>query len=409
MADTSKGALRALRDGDSGLIYVVWELTLRCDLSCDHCGSRAGKKRDDELTTDEALAVVEELAAMGAREVTLIGGEAYLREDWDVIARAIVDAGMRCTMTSGGRGFTPERARRAHAAKVSSVSISVDGMREAHDLQRGLNGSFDAALASMQTLRDAGVGVSANTQVNRVSLPDLEALLDLWIAHGVSGWQMQLTVPMGRAAEHPDWLLQPYELLEVYPKLAALAERGAAHGVLFWPANNIGYFGPYETILRGRGVHEDRAWSGCVAGKHALGLESNGAVKGCPSLPTSEYVGGNLRERSIREIWDTSRELRFTRDRTTEDLWGFCKGCYYADTCRAGCTWTSHVFFGRAGNNPYCHHRSLERQKAGLRERVVQIASAPGKPFDHGKFEIVVEPHDAPVPAGGTRRHLPLA
>jgi radical SAM protein with 4Fe4S-binding SPASM domain len=407
MAEESKPALRTLRDGDSGLIYVVWELTLRCDLSCNHCGSRAGKKREDELTTDEALGVVLELAAMGAREVTLIGGEAYLREDWDVIARAIVDAGMRCTMTSGGRGFTPERARRAHAAKVSSVSISVDGMREAHDLQRGLAGSFDSALASMQTLRDAGVGVSANTQVNRVSLPDLEALLDLWIAHGVSGWQMQLTVPMGRAAEHPEWLLQPYELLDVYPKLAALAARGAANGVLFWPANNIGYFGPHEAILRGRGVHEDRAWSGCVAGKHALGLESNGAVKGCPSLPTSEYVGGNLRERSIRDIWDTSRELRFTRDRTTEDLWGFCKTCYYADTCRAGCTWTSHVFFGRSGNNPYCHHRSLERRKAGLRERVQQIESAPGKPFDHGKFEILVEPHDAPLPA--PRRHLPLA
>lgn len=389
----------------TGLVYVVWELTLRCDLSCNHCGSRAGKKREDELTTDEALRVVQELADMGAREVTLIGGEAYLREDWDIVARAITDAGMRCTITSGGRGFTVDRALRARKAKVSSVSISVDGLRETHDRQRGLDGSFEAALASMKALRDAGVEVSANTQVNRLSFPELDALLDLWISLGVTGWQMQLTVPMGRAAEHPDWLLQPYELLEVYPKLAELALRGRDHGVLFWPANNIGYFGPYETILRGRGVHEDRVWSGCVAGKHALGLESNGAVKGCPSLPSAEYTGGNLRERSIREIWDHSSELRFTRDRKASDLWGYCKDCYYADVCHAGCNWTSHVILGRRGNNPYCHHRALDRQKAGLRERFVKVEDAPGKPFDHGKFELIVESADAPLPA---KRHLPL-
>ena len=94
---------------------------------------------------------------------------------------------------------------------------------------------------------------------------------------------------------------------------------------------------------------------------------------------------------------------RFTRDRTTADLWGFCAGCYYADECRAGCTWTAHVFFGRSGNNPYCHHRALEHAKRGLRERLVQVARGNGAPFDHGKFEIVVEPCDAPV-TGGKRR-----
>src|SRR5690349_7267237 len=63
----------------SGLVYVVWEITLRCDLACGHCGSRAGKPRADELTTAEALDLVRQIAEMGAHEVTLIGGEAYLR------------------------------------------------------------------------------------------------------------------------------------------------------------------------------------------------------------------------------------------------------------------------------------------------------------------------------------------
>ena len=86
-------------------------------LSCGGCGSRAGKPRSDELSTEEALDVVAQLAAMGTREVTLIGGEAYLREDWHLIARAIVDHGMRASMTTAGRGMTRERAELAKAVR----------------------------------------------------------------------------------------------------------------------------------------------------------------------------------------------------------------------------------------------------------------------------------------------------
>lgn len=61
------------------------------------------------------------------------------------------------------------------------------------------------------------------------------------------------------------------------------------------------------------------------------------------------------------------------------------------DVCRAGCTWTSDVLFGKPGNNPYCHHRALERQREGKRERIVKVSEAPGLPFDYGHFELVLE------------------
>ena len=389
----------------SAPIYVVWEITLRCDLSCGHCGSRAGKPRTDELSTSEALGVVAQLAAMGSREVTLIGGEAYLRDDWHVIARSIVDHGMRCSMTTGGRGMTLERARLAKSSGLSAVSVSIDGLQATHDTQRGLRGAFDAALAALGNLREAGVTLDVNTQLNRLSVPELSGIMDLLIAQKVRGWQVQLTVPMGRAADRPEWLLQPYELLELYPRLAAEAERGRVHGVLIWPANNIGYFGPYEGVLRGRGTEGELYWTGCPAGTRAMGIESDGAVKGCPSLPTTSYTGGHVRERTLQDLWDHTKELRYTRDRTAADLWGFCSTCYYADECRAGCTWTSHVFFGKPGNNPYCHHRALEHEKQGLRERLVQVERAPGTPFDHGRFEVVVEPKET---AEKVTRRLPI-
>jgi hypothetical protein len=143
-------------------IYAVWEITLRCDLACRHCGSRAGRERPEELTTAEALDLVQQMADLGVLEVTLIGGEAYLRDDWTEIARAVRAHGMQCTITTGGRGMSVERARAAKAAGVQSVSVSIDGARDTHDMLRGVRGSFDAAVEAMRNLRQAGISVSVN-------------------------------------------------------------------------------------------------------------------------------------------------------------------------------------------------------------------------------------------------------
>jgi radical SAM protein with 4Fe4S-binding SPASM domain len=390
-ATPRKLPLAPARDADRAFqpIYAVWEITLQCDLACRHCGSRAGHARSDELSTAECLDLVRQMAELGVRETTLIGGEAYLRDDWLEIVRELKRFGMSPTMTTGGRGLTAERAAQAKAAGMDSVSVSIDGSEATHDRLRGVVGSQRAALAAMRHLRDAGVRVSTNTQINRLSMPELPEILELLAAHGAHSWQIQLTVPMGRAADEPDVLLKPYELLELFPLLARLKARCEELGVRLWPGNNVGYFGPYESVLKGTLPRGHMA--SCGAGRATLGIEADGAIKGCPSLPTLAWTGGNIRDNSLREIWERSTPLRYTRDRTVADLWGFCQSCYYAEECMAGCTWTSHVFFGRPGNNPYCHHRALEMQRAGKRERLVQTAMAAGAPFDYARFELVVE------------------
>src|SRR6476659_4102947 len=123
-------------------IYAVWEITLKCDLACRHCGSRAGHARPDELSTVECLAPVRQMAELGVTEVTVIGGEAYLRDDWTDIVRAIRAHGMSATMTPGGRGITEERAKVAREAGLQSASVSIDGLEATHDRLRGVPGSF---------------------------------------------------------------------------------------------------------------------------------------------------------------------------------------------------------------------------------------------------------------------------
>jgi radical SAM protein with 4Fe4S-binding SPASM domain len=383
-------------DEDHRPAYVVWELTLRCDQPCTHCGSRAGSARPSEITTAEALDVVVQLQALGTREVVLIGGEAYLHPGFLEIVAALKSAGIRPTMTTGGRQVDAERAQDMAAAGLYLCSVSIDGLETAHDLQRAAPGSFRAATAALQHLRSAGIRIAANTNLNRLNRDDLEALYDHLRLLGIASWQVQITAPLGRAADRPDLLLQPWDLVDLVPRIAALKARAFADGILLMPGNNLGYFGPEEALLRspheGGGDH----WQGCQAGRYVMGIESNGAVKGCPSLQTQHYVGGNLRRRSLRSIWRDAPEVAITRARSVDDLWGWCRGCQFAEACLGGCTFTAHAVLGRPGNNPYCHFRARSLAREGKRERLVPRERAPGLPFDHGRFDLVVEPWEAP-------------
>lgn len=379
--------------------YVVWEITLRCDQPCAHCGSRAGGPRETELSTEQALKVVEQLAQKGTDEVVLIGGEAYLHDGFLPIIRALRSAQIRPTMTTGGRGIDETLAKQMKEAGIHSVSVSIDGRKEAHDAIRRAKSSFESAIRALRALREAGILIAANTNINRVNRGDLEALYEILRDEKIRAWQVQITSALGRAADRPEMLLQPYDLLDVMPRLAALKRRAFEDGITMMPGNNLGYFGPEEALMRSVSQGGRDHFMGCQAGKLVMGIESDGSVKGCPSLQSNPYIGGNLLEKSIDEIWDHAEMLAFARKRTTDDLWGFCKTCPFAEICMGGCTFTAHALFGRPGNNPYCHFRARTLFSEGKRERLIPQEPAEGKPFDNGLFELVVEPFDSKEPA----------
>jgi len=388
-------------------VYVVWELTLRCDQPCTHCGSRAGDARESELSTEEALDVARRLGAMGAEECILIGGEAYLHPGFCEVVAALREAGVRPAMTTGGRGIDDALAKRAVDAGLQMVSVSIDGIGATHDRMRASPGSFESATETLARFKKLGIHVCANTNLNRYNRDELEALYEHLRAQKIESWQVQITVPLGRAADRTDMLLQPWDLLDLVPRIAALKERAFGDGILLMPGNNLGYFGPEEALLRSQTRDGEDHFAGCQAGRFVLGIESDGAVKGCPSLQTAHYVGGNLRSQPLEDIWRDAPELSFTRARGVDALWGYCRTCAFADTCLGGCTFTAHALFGRPGNNPYCHFRARSLAREGKRERLIPREPAPGQPFDNGLFDLQVEPLDAPEPKPPERReHL---
>src|SRR5580693_8212219 len=158
-------------------VHVVWEITLACDLKCLHCGSRAGHRRKAELSTEECLDVVDALARLGTREVSLIGGETYLRRDWTEIIRAIRSHGMYCAVQTGGRNLNPDRLKEAVNAGLNGLGVSLDGLAPLHDRVRNVPGSFNKAIDTLRRAKDAGLSISVNTQVGSETMADLPELM----------------------------------------------------------------------------------------------------------------------------------------------------------------------------------------------------------------------------------------
>ena len=337
----------------------TWEITLACNLRCGHCGSRAGQARPDELTTEEAFQLIDDLADLGCGHVSLAGGEPTLREDWDKLVARLVSRGVKASMISNGLTWSDDLTRRARAAGIHRMGFSLDGLERTHDCVRKAQDGHRRVLQAIDSCVAAGIHIVAVTHITRRSLPELEAIHALLASHGVATWQVQIGVPMGNMAEDQENVLRPEDVGQLVPRLVSLRRQGRAPLVV--AADNVGYFGDAEEELRepGRRVN---FWVGCRAGIDVLGIESHGDVKGCLSLPSGlngrqDFVEGNLRRKPLPEIWQSPDAFAYNCKFRVEDLRGACAGCEFGEICRGGCTWTSVAHSGHPHDFPHCYYR----------------------------------------------------
>ena len=345
--------------------FCVWELTLACNLRCTHCGSYAGACREDELSLEECCRVADELASLGCERVTLSGGEPTLFAHWHELARHLTDLGVGVNILSNGWSWTDEHLRQAQDAGLTNLAFSLDGLETVHDSIRR-EGSYDRLMDAIDRSVAAGWRVAIATHIhrhNRNTLPEIRALL---IDHGVVHWQLQLGVPSGTMSEHPELVIDPEDLLWLVPLIAEM-RAGPGSPIEICAAHNIGYYGKWETALRADGSPLD-VWVGCRAGCQNIGIESNGNIKGCLSLPSAQhgkdvFVEGNIRDESLPELWQ--RPDAFTLNRVFDEsrLGGFCAACRYRDLCRGGCAFTAYGNTQNRFDNPYCFYRQAVRHR----------------------------------------------
>jgi len=348
-----------------------WELTLRCNMSCVHCGSFAGRARDNELSYDECLRVADELAELRCGRVTLTGGEPTLHPAWDELGQRLAEQKVLVAIISNAWSFGSREAEQAARAGLCTVGFSLDGLEREHDAFRG-PGSYPRVLDAIRSVRAVGLEISINTTIHRLNRYQLVPLRDLLTAEGVRSWQLQYAIPTGAMASHRDWVLPPDDLLWIVPQIADLC-RQRKGGMYIVASDHIGYFGRPEANLRQADVSMP-FWLGCWAGMHALSIESNGDVKGCLSLPStrhgeSRYVEGNLRTTSLREIWNRPTGFAYNRQFSVDQLRGFCRVCRYGDICRGGCTWKRYSVGDETSGDVYClYYQAVKHRRYDLQD-----------------------------------------
>ncbi len=254
-------------------------------------------------------------------------------------------------------------------AGLANVAFSLDGFEEAHDRVRK-EGSFARVTAAVERCVGAEMPASIVTHINRLNCNDLGRFRDFLGSLGIASWQLQLGNPAGAMEDNRELVIEPEDLLHLMPEIARLRTDEVELPEVV-PSDNMGYFGCTEADLRDQGA-KISFWIGCRAGCQVIGIESNGNIKGCLSLPSAmhgrdRFLEGNLREKSMEEIWQGEQAFAFNRQFSTDALAGFCGVCRYKDICRGGCSWTAFSHTEDRFDNPYCFYRQcLEHNRLDL-------------------------------------------
>lgn len=159
---------------------VVWNITRRCNLKCVHCYAHAKDQEfSDELTTEEGLRLLDDLADFGVPVVLFSGGEPLMRKDLTTLAEYAVSKGMRAVISTNGTLITEEKAKELKEIGLSYVGISLDGMKEVNDKFRGLEGSFDMAMKGIENCKKAGIKVGLRFTINKHNSGEIPKIFDL--------------------------------------------------------------------------------------------------------------------------------------------------------------------------------------------------------------------------------------
>lgn len=331
---------------------VVWELTLKCNLSCIHCGSSAGKARQNELSTKESLKLCDELAELNAEQICLIGGEPFLHKDWDKIGEKITDLGLKLLIISNGYITKKDIISKLSSLEPYSITISLDGATpQTHDHIRGVSGSFDHATQFISACEQAELPLTVITTVNKLNFHELPKLKDFLLERDIA-WQIQAAAPEGRFSRH--LALTKNEFYSVGLFIASLQNQYTKKELPVIGAHCFGYNSRCIPLL---GLYEK--WNGCQAGISIVSIKSNGDVIGCLSLP-DEYIEGNIRNQSLTTIWNNPNNFAYNRQYTPQDLGNNCTNCPYAPTCKGGCMGMSTAFTNQPHNDPYCFYKIEE-------------------------------------------------
>ncbi|MBF8267966.1 MAG: radical protein [Dehalococcoidia bacterium] len=325
-------------DYSKGPVVLFYEITKACALSCRHCRAHAQPKRHpSELTTQESMALVDEIGRFSPKPILIIsGGDPLMRRDLFEVAAYAVSQGVRTSLSPSVTALvTPKNLARVYQAGVRHISFSLDGATpEVHDGFRGVAGAFDRTLGAIGAARDAGLTVQLNTTVSRWNSNQLEALAEVVARSGAVLWDVFFMVPTGRA--QAEEVLSAEEHEKVFQWLHHLSRTSTLS-----VKTTMGQ--PFRRVMLQQaakdGVEVDSVPS-ANDGKGICFISHVGEIFPSGFLPLE---CGNVRTDSLVEVYRTHPVFRALRD--PDALKGKCGRCGFRVVC-GGCRARAYGFTG---------------------------------------------------------------
>jgi len=356
-------------------VSVVWSLSYGCNLRCMHCYQNAGHPSSDELTLDEQLGIVDQMARAGVSMIVLSGGEPLTNPSlWRLIER-IREYEIAISVDSNGVLMNRDVVESLKRAGVESVELSLDSIDPgSHDQFRGLDGAFEKTLHALDLCAEAGIFTTVATTMTALNYPDSRKLLSLARDHKANRVVFFDLIPAGRGRSIEGLRLSRHQLLDLMALVKQQSSRDDIEVLTELPQFVI-YSSTEDEYPASD--HAKRALSienftvstffdctgrdnlyrkyaqylgGCPAGRIYCNIQPNGNVTPCMFMP--EYpVAGNLKSQPFEEIWN-SQTFQTLRDRTR--LKGKCGECKFKIVC-GGCRAKAAAYEGDyLSSDPTC-------------------------------------------------------
>ncbi|MDI6825637.1 MAG: radical SAM protein [Candidatus Aenigmarchaeota archaeon] len=337
---------------------VVWQLTNACNLRCKHCYASADNKaKADELTTEEAKKLIDELAYCGVVAIAFSGGEPLIRKDFFEIAEYAKKKDFYLSVATNGILITARIAKKLKSC-VDYVEVSLDGLKETHEKFRGIPGIFDKTIRGIKNCVKVGLDVCIAPTVTKYNLREIPEILELAKKLKVKRFIAFNFIPTGRGKDIADQDISPEEregLLKFfysklldndypdvfstapqYSRIAMMAARADSNSPIL-PTHFAGK--EARKALTGKTQALADFIGGCGCGRIYCCIQPNGDVWPCVFMPLNV---GNIRKKPFKEIWLNQPVLNLLRDRSR--LKGHCRICEFRNMC-GGCRARAFAYF----------------------------------------------------------------
>jgi 12,18-didecarboxysiroheme deacetylase len=321
---------------------VVWNATRRCNLKCVHCYAHAtGRAADDEMSTADGMALIDDLAQFGVPVILFSGGEPLVREDLPELAAYAVGKGLRAVISTNGTLITGDMAQTLKKVGLSYVGISLDGMQVVNDRFRGVTGAFQKALAGIGNCQSAGIKVGLRFTINKFNVQEIPGIFDLLEDMEIPRVCFYHLVYSGRGSAMVKEDLSHAETRAavdlIMNRTRELHEKGKPKEVLTVDNHADG---PY-LYLRMLKENSPRAQEVLDLLKMNEGNNSGRGI-GCVSWDGEVYADqfwrhhsfGNVRQRPFSQIWSDPEDPLLVKLKDKKRfVTGRCAGCNWLDIC----------------------------------------------------------------------------